>query len=407
VEDPLNPFYIDDAAKLDDPFADLAWLRENRPVHFHEPSGQWFVFGYDDVRALFSDPRLSNDRMGGFADSVPVAVHDDIEALVPFFGEFLIMRDGEPHLKLRHQLHAGFNPQAITALHDPIRRAAEELINRRRPHGTLDLSADFGLLLPAFVLSDFIGAPVEDRDHLVRWSLDFVDFFNEIPISEGAARRMAASSHRMIGYTRDLLAERRLAPQHDFLSTMATLSGQSGGITETEIVANTMLLLLAGHIAVRNLLGNVVWELIQHPAEGAAVRADLGLLPAAIEETLRHEPPVTLIARISTAPIEVRDHTIPSGAVVQLGVISANRDPSVFPDPDRFSVARDPRGTLSFGHGPHGCLGARLARELAQISLSVLYEKLGELRVVEDAPLRWYRNAGNRGPEELHVTWGS
>lgn len=405
VTDALHPFYIDDPDKLDDPFEDLAWLREHRPVYLHEASGQWFVFRYDDVRALFSDPRLSNDRMAGFADSVPPTVRADIEALVPFFGDFLIMRDGEPHLKLRRQLHAGFNPRAITALHDPIRRAAEELVERRRPYGSLDMSADFGLLLPAFVLSDFIGAPVEDRDRLVEWSLDFVDFFNEIPISEDAARRMATSANRLMDYTRALLEERRLAPQPDFLSTMAALSGTADGITENEIVANTMLLLLAGHIAVRNLLGNVVWELIQHPAEGAAVRADPGLLPAAIEETLRHEPPVTLIARITTAPLQLREQTVPPGAVVQLSVASANRDPAVYVDPDRFSVARDPRGTMSFGHGPHGCLGARLARDQAQIALGVLFERLGELSVVDHAPLRWYRNAGNRGPEELHVTW--
>lgn len=401
----LDPFFLDDPAKLDDPFADLAWLRENRPVYFHESSGQWCVFRYDDVRALFADPRLSNDRMVGFAESVPAVVRAEIEALIPFFDNFLIMRDGEPHTKLRRQLHAGFNPHAITDLHEPIRKAAEELVERRRPSGSLDLSADFGLLLPAYILSDFIGAPVEDRDRLVEWSLDFVDFFNEIPISVDAASRMARSASNMIDYTRRLLAQRRRAPQRDFVGTMAELSEQDGGITEEEIVANTMLLLLAGHIAVRNLLGNVVWQLIQHPDEGAAVRANPELMPAAIEETLRYDPPITMIARVAVEPIELRGETIPAGAMVQLVVMSANRDSAVFGDPDRFWVARDPRGTMSFGHGPHGCLGARLAREQSLIALNVLFDRLGELHLARGAPVRWYHNAGNRGPQELHVTW--
>jgi cytochrome P450 len=403
----LDPFFLSDPAKLDDPFADLAWLREHRPVHLDAASGQWFVFRYDDVRALFSDPRMSADRMEGFLDAVPAAVRDEVAELVPFFGNFLIMRDGEPHTRLRHHLHAGFNPGAIQALHGPIRRAAADMVERRRPHGSLDLSADFGLLLPAYVLSDFIGAPVEDRDQLVAWSLDFVDFFNEIPISEDAARRMAGSARQMIDYTRSLLAQRRRAPQPDFVGTMAALSGQQDGISEDEIVANTMLLLLAGHIAVRNLLGNAVWLLLEHPDEYATVRADAGLISPLLEETLRCEPPVTLVPRVAREAIDLRGETIPAGAVVQLAIVSANRDPDHFPDPDRFSVTRDPRGVLSFGHGPHGCLGARLAREQSAIALGELFDRLGEVGLLPGAPIRWYRNAGNRGPEELHITWAS
>lgn len=114
---------------------------------------------------------------------------------------------------------------------------------------------------------------------------------------------------------------------------------------------------------------------------------------------------MTLVPRVARDAIELHGQTIPAGAVVQLALVSANRDPEHFPDPDRFSVARDPRGVLSFGHGPHGCLGARLARERSAIALRELFDRLGEVRLLPDVPIRWYRNAGNRGPEELHITW--
>ncbi len=160
-------------------------------------------------------------------------------------------------------------------------------------------------------------------------------------------------------------------------------------------------------MAVRNLIGNVVWLLVQHPVEYERLRADPSLLHSTIEESLRYEPPITQIPRIPIEDIEVRDQTIPAGSIVQLSMVAANRDPDHFPDPDRFDVARNPHGVLSFGHGPHGCLGARLAREQATIALETLFRRTrGPLELDETQTIRWYRNAGNRGPENLPVRFG-
>jgi cytochrome P450 len=123
-----------------------------------------------------------------------------------------------------------------------------------------------------------------------------------------------------------------------------------------------------------------------------------------IEEALRCEPPVAAIPRIPMEDVVVCDQKIAAGEIIQLSIVAANRDPSHFPEPDRFDVARNPRGVLSFGHGPHGCLGARLAREQATIALELLFERAqGPLLVDDTREIRWYRNAGNRGPENLPV----
>jgi cytochrome P450 len=164
-----------------------------------------------------------------------------------------------------------------------------------------------------------------------------------------------------------------------------------------------MLLLLAGHLPVRNLIGNAIWLLLTHPEQESAVRSDFDLLAPAIEETLRYEPPVSMVPRIAREELEIRGQSIPAGAIVQLSIVAANRDPSRFPDPEVFSVTRRPHGILSFGHGPHGCLGAHLAHEQALIALRVLFERLGEMRLGEEDEIRWYRNAGNRGPDRLPV----
>ena len=162
-----------------------------------------------------------------------------------------------------------------------------------------------------------------------------------------------------------------------------------------------LIILLAGHVAVRNLIGNALYLLLTHPEQWAALKAEPALLPNVIEETLRYEPPVTLIPRIATEDFEWGGHAIRRGQVVQLCLASANRDATHSPDGERFDVTRTPGPHLSFGHGPHGCLGASLAREEARIALETLCRRMPGLRLDEGRAIRWYRNAGNRGPITL------
>jgi cytochrome P450 len=166
-----------------------------------------------------------------------------------------------------------------------------------------------------------------------------------------------------------------------------------------------MLLLLAGHVAVRNLIGNAIYLLLTHPDQAAKLRAEPGLLPQAIEETLRYEPPVTLIPRVALEDFDQQDGHVQQGQIMQLSIASANRDAAHFPDPDRFDITRPAGRTLSFGFGPHGCLGAHLAREEARIALETIFRRMPNLELDQSRPIEWYRNAGNRGPITLPVTF--
>jgi cytochrome P450 len=404
--DPISDFFLDNPKKLDDPFADLAWLREHHPVHKHEASGQWFVFPYDEVRSLFADRRMSADRIAGFAEAVPAAVREEVSSVVPYLETWLIFLDGAAHSHLRTVMHRGFNTRAIEALREPIEAMANRLLDPAIDAGRLDVAADYGYLLPVYVLADFMGVHAKDHDKVVQWSADFVDFFNIIPITEDSSHRMIRSATEMTAHMRELLAERGSDPGEDFLGLMAQ-AARAGEITEDQVIGSTMLLLIAGHLPVRNLIGNVVWLLDQNPSEYERLRADPGLLDSVMEEALRYEPPVAAIPRIPTEDIVVCDQKIAAGEILQLSILAANRDPAKFPDPDRFDAGRDPHGILSFGHGPHGCIGARLARVQAKIALEVLFRRAGgPVRVDHSGEIAWYRNAGNRGPEKLPVTFG-
>ena len=396
-------FLLNVPQKLDNPFPDLKYFRENKPVFYYPPLDQWFVFGHDVVASLFSDPRLSADRMKGFVNAAPEEVREDLRKVAPYLERFVLMMDEPDHGRVRKFLHHGFNAAAIRGLRGQIQQIADELLDRVQDRGRLDASENYGFLLPAYTLSDFLGFPTEDRHRVLQWSLDFIGFFNVVPITAETTRPMVRSATEMIDYTKRLLAERRANPRDDFLGNLANAKTEE--ITEDEIVANTMLLLLAGHVAPRNLIGNAIYLLLTHPDQLHRLRGKPELLRSALEETLRYEPPVTLIPRIALEDFELRGSTIREGQIVQLSIASANRDGAHFPDPDRFDIIRKPGKILSFGHGPHVCLGAPLAMEEAQIALETLFRRMPGLRLDDSREIRWYRNAGNRGPERLPLVF--
>ena len=242
-------FFLNIPGKLDNPFPDLQYFREQRPVFYYPPLETWFIFRYDDVTALFQDARLSADRMKGFVDAAPVEVRDELRTLAPSFERWVLMKDGQDHARLRQFLNLGFNATVVHSLRGLIRQSVDELLDGVQHQGHMDASGDFAFLLPAYVLSDLLGVHKEDRGKVVQWSVDFVDFFNVRPISVATSRRMTQSASTMIDYTKCLLAERRANRRDDFLGTLVNASAERVSFTDDEIIANAMLLLLAGHVA--------------------------------------------------------------------------------------------------------------------------------------------------------------
>jgi len=391
-------FFLNDSRKLDDPFDDFKYFREHRPLFRYEPLKSWFAFGYDSVAELFADRRLSANRMRGFLDTTPPEVREDVRRVAPYLEKFVLMQDGTEHARMRRSMELGFK-RATDALPDRIRTATNVLLERAAPTGRLDVAADYGFLLPAWALSDLLGVKEEDRPRVLQWSVDFIDFFNFAPITVDTASRMVRSAVELREYMIALLAERRATPRRDFLGTLL----DAGELSDDEIIANGVLLLLAGHVAVRNLIGNAVYLLLTYPEQFARLRSNPALLSNAIEETLRYEPPVVMIPRVALEDINVEGELIRCGELIQLVIASANRDEAHFPDPDRFDITRQHGRVLSFGHGPHGCLGAHLARMETQIALEALFARSPEPRFDDSRQTVWYRNAGNRGPINLHI----
>jgi cytochrome P450 len=243
--------------------------------------------------------------------------------------------------------------------------------------------------LPLLVIAEMLGVPLEDRPQLKRWSDAILVLANTVAGGEQAAHaadHYGAAKSEMRPYLQAQLAQRRAAPTDDLLSQLFHAGVDGQRLSEDDIFGFFQLLLLAGSETTTNLINNAMLCLIEHPDQHALLRAQPELLPNAIEEVLRYRSPVQALFRKTTREVSLHGQTIPAGSFVMPMIGSANRDPKHFAEPDRFNIARDPNPHLAFGHGPHFCLGAPLARLEARIALDDLLSRLTDVRLASDEP---------------------
>ncbi|MGW1048796.1 cytochrome P450 [Streptomyces sp. NPDC001118] len=390
---------ITDYANRPDPYPLYAELREAGVAR--QTDGSYLVGGYYDIVALFHNPRLSSDRRNraGTYSGLPA----DEEEPRPF-----IRLDDPEHRRLRSLATRPFGPPhspgRIDAMRDEITRITDELIESLQGRTRVDVVDDFAYPLPVSVICRLLGVPREDEPTFREWSNAIIDSGDIRPGEDlGTSQRAGNQARAQMGrYLVDLAEQRRGHPGDDMLSAFVNDPDPAGGLTREELAATAVLLLVAGHETTVNLITNGVLTLLRHPDQLERLRREPDLLPGAVEELLRYEPPVHLLERIPLTHVDVAGTTIPKGVPVLLVLASGNRDPKRFRDPDRFDPTRRDNQHLGFGSGIHICYGAPLARVEAQIALGALLPHLTTATLVEDPPP--YRNSAVlRGPRHLPI----
>jgi cytochrome P450 len=386
-----------------DPYPAYAMLREERPVFFHEPTGQWVITRYADVNALLRDRRLGRSYLH-------LASHEEFGQLAepqflrPFWDLIRAgMLDVEPpaHTRLRRLVAKAFTPRMVEGLRPMIGRLAGELVGALVTKGGGDLLAEVAEPLPVTVIAELLGVPDADRGLLRPWSRDICGMY-ELNPSAAAQQIAVRAATEFSGYLRALAGQRRADPRDDLISALARVMDEGERLTEDELVGTCVLLLNAGHEATVNATGNGWLALLRHPGELTRLRADPALVPTAVDELLRYDTPAPMFERWVLDDIEVAGVDIARGSQVALQFASANRDPAVFADPDRLDIGRDPNPHISFGLGIHYCLGAPLARiELAE-SLSALLRLAPGLALAGEPA--WKPGFVLRGLKSLPVT---
>lgn len=397
----MKTFALDNPTTLDDPWETFADFRDNNPIYHHASIDQWFVFRYDHVVEALRQPLLSNERMAAFRAAAPAEWQERLGPVFRLFEPWLFMQDGARHAALRTWMKSSLSGDLLRTQSPAIAACADGLLDSFEGRGSFDLASEFAFVLPLHVLAQVIGVPRDCWDRAFTWSVDITDFFNVLPSNDDTCARIIKSGLEFYDYTERLVALRRQSPQPDLLSRF--LQHQSSDVTEHDLISNTMVLLLAGHVAVRNLIGNTIWLLLQHPEALARVRQDPKLVAHAVDESLRYEAPVSMIARVASEDVTLGHTTIRKGQFVQLALASANRDPRKFEQAEYYLVDRHPNPYLSFAPGLHSCLGAALSRQQTILAVEALLKRYPRLRLDPTRNIVWYRNAGNRGPESMVV----
>ncbi len=400
---PWNPWL---SAYRRDPYPVYAKLRKERPIARSPLLSVWIVSRYRDVEFVLRGRCFTTDRHAiGLMRLLRRGARDAPDFL-NFLDHDLLMIDGLRHARLRKLVSKAFAPRHIERLRPRVEALTEEFLDcaAARGEGSLDVVSDLAMPLPATVIGELLGVPAQDREILLHWSHELVEFLDPLSGREGLEPPKRAT-RELAAYFRRLLAERRKKPRSDLLSAMVAANVEGEQMNETEVLALATLILVAGHETTTNLIGNAVLCLLRAPLERKRLQDDLSLLPSAVEEFLRFESPVQLTDRVATEECEMGGIRIRRGQLVGVLLGSANRDPERFPAADRLDLGRSDNRHLAFGLGPHFCLGAPLARLETEVALGSLLRRFPDFRGPQEPPA-WKRSAVLRGPLALPIELG-
>ena len=388
-----------------DPYPTYHLLRREAPIYWSDLWGCWILTRYRDIVSTLQNPkRFSSVGRLTAAMELPQDVREQVRPLVRHYSQGLINVDPPDHTRLRQLVHKAFLPGTVGAMAGYVEGIVERLIEEAQPRGKMDIIWDFAYPLPVTVIARLMGVPPADHGKLKRWSGKIVEF---MATPKPAPEVLMSSQDALLAlqdYFRSTFRRRRVDPRDDLISALVAAEEAGERLTEEELISTCVTLLIGGHETTTYLISSGVLALIQHPEQLRKLRANPDGARMAVEEMLRYEGPFQRNRRLATEAVELDGHLIRKGQLLVQMLGAANRDPAVFPNPDSFDIERHPNRHVSFGHGPHFCIGAPLARLEAPIAINALLRRLPNLELATDE-LVW-KNTVFRGLERLPVTFG-
>ncbi|MFI0216932.1 cytochrome P450 [Streptomyces lydicus] len=396
TEHPATPFPFPaaepwwPAAEFDDLRAAEGLRRVTLPTGDHA----WIAARYEDNRRLLSDPRFS--RAAAARAGAPRARRAALEA------RSLTTMDPPEHTRLRRIAMRAFSTGRIKELRPRIQQTTDRLLDVLAAAGPgADLVATIARPLPITVICELLGVPVADQEQFGAWSRVYLS------VTANSAEEIEGAAASLKGYLAQLIQDKRRQPGDDLLSDLAN-APQEERLDEDELVTFGVTLLVAGVETVAHSISGGVLALLRHPEQWELLREQPELIEGAVDELVRYTPAAVSggTVRVALEDVALGGTLVRAGEAVLPAVISADRDATVFTDPDRLDVTRSPNPHIGFGHGPHRCLGAQLARAELAIAVGSLVARFPGLRLdvaVED--LEWDLRTMQRGPRALPVRW--
>jgi cytochrome P450 len=390
---------FDDAVAGDarDPYPELALARSAHPVQRLDTSNMphddahpvFFVYRYEDVFEVLRDGETFSS-----AHIIELIMGD-------VMGKHIMLgMDNPEHRRYRALVSTAFSQKTLARWESElIEPTASELIDAFAGRGRAELVREFTFPYPTKVIASLLGLPREDYRQFQRWSIGILNILSQ-------RDQAIAASAEVKEYLAGILAERRREPREDLISDLAQAELDGERLTDEEIFSFLRLLLPAGVETTYRSTGNLLFSLLSRPGQLDAVRADRSLVPRAIDEALRFETPLLNITRLATRDTVLSSVDIPAGSTILVMLAAANRDEARWPDPDGFDIFREPRLHISFGQGPHICIGMHLARVEMRLALNLLLDRLPGLRLDPDGDDPHIRGQVFRSPTSLPVLFG-
>lgn len=418
------------------PHEEFTRLRHEAPVSWHEEPallgweagpGFWAVVRHEDVLTVLRDPERFSTYLGGTQIRDPQTDED-----LDFLRRGMINQDAPEHTRIRSMISRSFTPRAVRNVETVIRNRAKTIVDRVIERGEADFAKEISADLPLLTLAEVMGVPAGDRMLLFDWSNRVIGYQDDEYASSAAFDPTDASPMALLAlerrdqiergpdgrmpdprsyegmadlyvYASALAAKRRQEPGDDIMSLLLTAEHEDGAVTDEEFEAMFFLFAVAGNETLRNGIPGGLNTLFDHPEQLERLRDDLDLLPTAVDEMLRFAPPVLHFRRTATCDTELADRRIKAGQKVVVYFVSANRDETVFDDPQRFDIARDPNPHLTFGSGPHFCVGSHLAKQQMAAMFTEILTRMPDLE--RSGPPERLQSNFQSGYKHLPIRW--
>jgi pimeloyl-[acyl-carrier protein] synthase len=399
---------LNSAEFLANPYPTYDQMRSNDPVYWSEQNNYWLLTRYSDIVSLIPNENLSSNRIVAHSDRIPAVLKEKFRPFFTAVSSWMLMVDPPDHTRLRGLVNKAFTPGVVANMQGLIQELVDDMLTRVAAAGRMDVMTDLANPLPAMVIAELLGVPRTDQQQFKEWSDDITKALSGIDSASSKEELFALygiaqnSIIALSSYFKERINELRLHPQENLLSALAQAEEQGDRLSENELFANCVLLMMAGHETTTNLIGNGILALLNNPDQKQALTLNPELIVSAVEELLRYDSPVQKMARIALADIGVDGKQIKRGELVCFCFGGANRDPEQFATPGKLDIARKPNRHLAFGHGLHYCVGAALARLEGQIVVNTVLRRLPKLRL-ESESLEWHRNFTLRGREGVEA----
>ena len=322
--------------------------------------------------------------------------------LEQFENPSMLKLDPPDHSRIRKLVQYGFTNRYITSLEPEIKKIIEDCLDKVHNQDSFDLIEDLAKPLPAIVIAKMMGLPNEDLDQFQAWSEDLLVGVGGIGTSREDIKKSGDAYEALIRYFEEIILSRKTSPGDDFIGKLIQAEESGDKLNVKEMYGTCLLLLIAGHETTTRLIGNGMFTLFNHQDQLSLLQNNHELIPNAIEEMLRYEPPVHATVRFAENEMIYDGKTYKRGTPFAVSIAGANRDPEANENPNEFDITRDDIKHISFGYGPHMCIGASLARIESRIAFECLFERFKNLELEDKNPV-WGRNLIFRGVDHLKL----